>query len=183
MDTAGLREADCAIEKEGVARARAMINQADIVLFMLDASQGMDDSDVQALSELNPSRSVVVLNKIDLRAKSVDQTGISAHRMIPCSLILGQGLDSIREAILDKLGNMASTDAHAVISERHRQFVQNALNILNESETMLSGGEEDKTILAANCVRDAIQEIGKATGQIYTEELLDRIFSRFCVGK
>jgi len=181
-DTAGLRDADCRIEQEGVARAQAIMSRADIVLYVIDGSRPLAEADKEALKARIPETTVLVLNKMDLGIEVSDDS-IGLHRGIHTDLIAGEGVEELREALIQKLGLSANTEPHAAISERHRQLLQNVLNELNKAGALLQEEREDEILLAANSVRDGLHALGLATGRTYSEELLDEIFNRFCVGK
>jgi tRNA modification GTPase len=183
VDTAGLRETECEIEQEGVRRARAQLQKADLHLYLVDASKPLDDDDRAHLAALKSEKCVVVLNKSDLGRIVLPQQ-IHDITAVSASLIKSSGLDEIRSAMMKKLaaGINMSVRPHASISERHRRLlvdaqieVQEALNLINH--------QSSDVVLAADRLRDAIEHLGCVTGKVYHDELLSSIFSRFCVGK
>jgi tRNA modification GTPase len=182
VDTAGLRATDCQVEREGVVRAEALMAKADLVAYMIDCSAELGTDDRKALVDLKPERTLVVLNKTDLGVR-VQPKDVTPHRGVLCSLTHGKGLEEIRSALVSKLGVRGGEEVRAVISGRHRQIIQYALNAMNEALTLLSTGKDDTILLAADALRDALNELGKASGKTYTEDLLNAIFGRFCVGK
>lgn len=182
VDTAGLRESGCEVEQEGVRRARESVERADLVLHVLDASRGMEEQDRMELGRLRGGRCIVVLNKADLAAR-IDPAEIDGFAWVSTSARDGAGVDELRQRMATTLGGNRSVVPHASISERHRQSIQNALNDMNRSVSCAKAADDSGIVLAAIDVRSAAVHIGSITGRVYTSELLDGIFSRFCVGK
>jgi tRNA modification GTPase len=124
----------------------------------------------------------LILNKADLEQK-LQSTGHKVFATIKTSLITKDGLIEIRNSIIDKLGSISSRPPHAVIAERHRQILLLTGNELSEAVTMLKTLHEDIVVCAASRIRVAIELFGEITGKTYHQELLNRIFSKFCIGK
>jgi tRNA modification GTPase len=184
IDTAGLRETDCEIEQIGITRTRAKLEQADVLLVMIDGSQPPDESMQQLLSSLPADRSLIVCNKIDL-GRQLDAAALTPHTVIETSLKTDIEARAVREAIGNSLTKRFRLDArpHATISERHRQLLQKARSEVEQTLQLLQAGEEELVPLASALMRDALEWIGEVTGRRYHEELLDQIFARFCIGK
>lgn len=184
LDTAGLREAECEIEREGIRRARAHAGAADVAIYLIDSSVPFSVEDAEHLVRLDAQRTVVVLNKSDRRSAEFDfqQTAFQA---VDAALFDGTGLQVIRRAIAEKLegGLQMSAPAHAVISERHRQLLDRARAELERARGCLTGFEDEGIALAAEHLRAALEFLGQVTGRVYHHELLDNVFSRFCIGK
>jgi len=181
VDTAGLRNSDCHIEKEGMRRAHLSIRKADVNLCVFDASTRLSVDEISALETYDIATSIIVLNKTDLGSK-LTEADFLGFRVLPCSLIDG-GTEAIQQAILSQLGIAPAPPPHAVISERHRLLVQTSLNELEEALAVLRAGRDEEVALAAASLRAALESLGELTGRTYTNDLLDNIFSRFCVGK
>ncbi len=184
LDTAGLREAECEIEREGIRRARAHAGSADITLYLIDSSQPFATEDAGHLAQLKPERTVVVLNKSDQRAGDC-RLPLAGWNAVEASLIDGAGLDDIRRAIAARLeaGVDLHAPVHAVISERHRNLLERSRSELIRAREQLTGLEDEGVALAAEHLRDALEHLGLVTGRVYHDELLDNVFSRFCIGK
>ena len=184
IDTAGLRETDCEIEAEGVRRAESHAREAQIALYLVDASQPLHEEDRKRLEKLDPAKSVVVLNKVDL-GNQVSGFGLQVSSFVETSLKTGEGVDAVRRALAAKLERNANlhAPAHAVISERHRHLLVLARDEAAQARRLLSGAIEENAVLAAEHLRTALEHIGQATGRVYHDELLESVFSRFCIGK
>ena len=179
IDTAGLRETDCEIEAEGIRRAEAHGEEAHLAIYLIDASQPLHEDDRARLEKLDSDKSVVVLNKVDqgMQVSTVD--GVEA------SLVSGQGIDELKRAMGAVLERGADLTAppHAVISERHRNLLIRAHREAKQAREFLNENVEENAVLAAEHLRSALEFLGQVTGRVYHEELLDNIFSRFCIGK
>lgn len=184
VDTAGLRESDCDIEQEGIRRTHAQLARADMFMYVMDGSAPPHPDDIRHLASIPQARTLVVLNKSDLgdvAAKHLDP----AWRFVKIAARTGAGVASLKSAMLDLLlGHAASTSGqHAVISERHRSLLSQARDRARVAEDLLSSSREDAVTLASDELRDALESLGQITGKAYHDELLNSIFSRFCIGK
>jgi len=179
VDTAGLRETDCEIEAEGIRRAEAHSADAHLSVYLLDASSPLHDEDRDRLKKLDPAKSVLVLNKVDQGRKLEGIDGVDS------CLIRGQGVDSIKRAMADTLEQGADLHAppHAVISERHRNLLILSHREARDARAFLNQNVEENAVLAAEHLRSALEYLGQVTGRVYHDELLENIFSRFCIGK
>jgi tRNA modification GTPase len=182
IDTAGLRETDCAIEREGIRRAHAHRGRADLQLYVVDASQDLTEEDRAHMAALDPARSIVVINKTDLSSSRAELSFVVPS--LKTSLKTGMGVDALKQAIAEKLGGgHKGAIQHAVISERHRQLLRGAGDSVDRALSLLKSGHDDAPTLAAEHLREALENLGQATGKVYHDELLNSIFSRFCIGK
>lgn len=176
-DTAGLRQTEDVIEKEGIKRALQKAHDADLKIFILDASNPILDINDQNLIDTN---TIVLLNKVDLCEKiptwisNLNPLPISLTHKINTSNLLGE----LERKILEILPSSYHEQNSALITqERYRIALKNAVDFLEEFSL-------DKEIeLAAEDLRMTAREIGKITGKVDIEHLLDVIFSSFCIGK
>ncbi|NQT91964.1 MAG: tRNA uridine-5-carboxymethylaminomethyl(34) synthesis GTPase MnmE [Lentisphaerae bacterium] len=181
VDTAGLRKSDCEIEREGVRRAQMRIDRADAVVYVVDGAVEPEDEDHLAINEIPAGKCLVLLNKTDLGCR-VSAEEFPDLPVVSCCLLKHIGLEDISKGLLKLLG-VKDTPPHATISERHKVIVQSALNGLNEAAALLGEGREDLHVPTASVLRDTLEALGTLTGRSYSTELLDNIFSRFCIGK
>lgn len=182
LDTAGLRETECRIEQEGIRRARAHSAAADIAVYLIDSSVSFSVEDEEHLQKLNPVRTVVVLNKVDIRHPAFDFR-LPVFQPLETSLKAGSGIVELKKTLSEKLGGVSGAPAHAVISERHRNLLELARTELLQARTRIAEEGEPGAASAAEHLRTALEALGQVTGRIYHNELLDSIFSRFCIGK
>ncbi|QBG46163.1 tRNA uridine-5-carboxymethylaminomethyl(34) synthesis GTPase MnmE [Verrucomicrobia bacterium S94] len=183
IDTAGLRETDDEIEAEGIRRAEAHLEEAHLSVYLIDASQPLHDEDKARLKKLVPERSVVILNKID-QGNLVSDYRFPVSR-VETSLKTGEGIEALKKAMAEKLelGADLTAPPHAVISERHRHLLVESHREAQQARAFLNENVEENAVLAAEHLRTALEYLGQVTGRTYHEELLDNIFSRFCIGK
>jgi len=178
-NTAGLRETDCEIEAEGIRRAEAHGQEAHLSVYLVDASRPLHEEDRVRLDKLDRSKSIVVLNKVDQGRQIEGVEGVEA------CLISETGIIELKQAMADTLEKGADLHAppHAVISERHRQLLVKAHHEARQARAFLKENIEANAVLACEHLRSALEYLGQVTGRVYHEELLDNIFSRFCIGK
>jgi len=183
VDTAGLHSSQCHIEQEGMRRASASMTRADLVLRVLDSSLELSEDEMKNLRNMDPSTSLLILNKSDLPAHPT-LSDVRDLEVLSCSLAQNRGVDELRREIVRKLGISPALDTpHATISERHRTFLLTSLEALNEGADILRTKGEEDVAIAASCVRSALETLGEMTGRTYTDDLLSNVFSRFCIGK
>ena len=197
-DTAGLREVPMdPIEALGIERSRQSHAEADVVLYVLDASRPLLADERRALGRLDRERALLVLNKIDLvpdgrdpgaaRGFASDVAGVPADELPECvaaSAETGAGIDALLDALLG-LGRVrrlcCGNEALVAINQRHREALLCARAALLGFDADLQAGEPAE-ILAAD-LRAAVTALGEVSGEQVSEEILDHIFARFCIGK
>lgn len=184
VDTAGIRsEAADEVEREGIARSRARMARSDLRLVVLDGETGVLPEDRAILAEAGESPCIAVINKIDrLRAGPVSTLGSDWRWPVAAvSARTGEGLEALQQAILvQALGPEAGVSAVAV-NARHAACLERAAEALGKAREALGHGVAAD--LVAIDVREAVLALSELTGAGVGEELLDRLFSRFCVGK
>ena len=184
VDTAGLRDAPCEIEQEGIRRTRRALAEADLCVCLVDASQNLSAEEKSFLAAHDPRKLLVLLNKIDLGQQihpenlpGIDSMAISLQKSPPTT--------EISSKILQKVVQKPSgSDQEPVASsERHRNALLIALDEVITAEKRLETASETDFLPAATHARAALDQIGFIFGKNCTEDMLDRLFSRFCVGK
>lgn len=183
LDTAGLRESECEIEREGIRRSRDQLSRADIYIYVIDASSPIHESDRNQIEALDPARLIVVLNKIDLGRTLIPDLP-AAVVCVETSLTTRVGIEVLQAVLAEKLGAACGTvDSGAAISERHRALLLSSKTSLKEAISLVRSRREDSPTLAADLLKTALESLGRTTGRIYEEALLNSVFSRFCIGK
>lgn len=189
MDTAGLRETTSPVEQEGVERARHALEQADLVIYLIDASRPLVEQ--HPAFARSTAQMLVVMNKTDLPVlvKAVEITDAfqaaarkTAPAVLQLSLKTGAGLPELKEALVQHLGVERLAPVHPTVAERHCAELVQADQALAKGRKLLSG-DDTHLVLAAGELRRAAEALGRITGRRYTHDLLDLIFSRFCLGK
>ena len=181
IDTAGLRDTNDTIEKAGIIKTKETLDNADLILFLLDASREISHEERELLSGLPISSTLIVWNKIDLVDPSVISLDMP-HRIIPISAMKGLHLDSLQEAIQCKLQkNPLDKDEIIITKKRHLSALQKTLLALNQIQKSLS--DERSPELIASDLREALECLSTFFGDNVSEDILENIFSTFCVGK
>ncbi len=195
-DTAGIRDTDSTVEREGIRRSHASVMEADLILWMQDASSGDQDAnlDVQDYppqnnlyppdasndKTLNPQAPIwKVLNKADLVSEGVN-CGYSVDGLYRISVKTGDGVDALIEQLAHQVhGQVGISEAPVISRARHRQELEVCVAALRS----FSEGDAEYLELRSEDLRLAAQAIGRITGRIDVEDVLDEIFSSFCIGK
>ena len=184
VDTAGLRDAPCEVEQEGIRRTRHAVAQADLCICVVDASQDLSANESAFIAAHNPQKRLVVLNKTDLGQK-IHPDSLPGVDSISISLKSNPSASVLAEPIVQKLLHHSpeAGQDNVAISERHRNALQIALEEISNAIQALSSGLEIDFLPAATHARAALDPIGSVFGKNCSEEMIESIFSRFCVGK
>lgn len=182
-DTAGYRQTDCRIEQDGIERTDRLRRAADVLIYVIDAYTPDQAFDWQNLSEADPARTLLVFNKIDL-GQTIDSGLYDFDKKVFTSLTTSdRGIPEIKQALVELLHSGSTANVSPVlISERHRELLRSALTALHEAESLLIA-TEDCQVLAAVCLRDGLGVLDECLGRKFDNALLDRVFSKFCIGK
>ena len=177
VDTAGVRESDDEIEREGMARTQRQVERADLVLHVVDASAGISDFRFQ-ISDLE-TRTLLVLNKSDL-GEHADWRGVEGVRI---SCVKSEGIAQLDEAIVAKItgGDTAQRDWSVAINARHEAALQTARRFADAAREAFTSGLSPEFV--AEELRASLSAIGDILGRVDHEEVLGKIFSTFCIGK
>jgi len=187
LDTAGIRETTDQVEKIGVERSRRAANAADLVLLTIDASAGWTQGDAEIYEQVQHRPLILVLNKIDLVEESQRQnlqSKIPNHKsQIFTSAAQNQGIEDLEIAILEivKAGKVQAADMDLAINQRQAAALTQAKISLEQVRATIE--QQLPLDFWTIDLRGAIQALGEITGEEVTESVLDRIFSKFCIGK
>ena len=184
LDTAGIRETEDKVEKIGVERSRAAAKQADLVLLTIDAESGWTEEDSEIYEQVKHRQLIIIINKIDL-VKTIPELPFPSeiHPIVAAAAALDRGIADLETAILDAVsgGNLQAANSDLAINQRQAAALTRAKISLEQCTDTIS----NKLPLDFWTIdlRGAIQALGEVTGEEVTESVLDRIFSRFCIGK
>ena len=182
VDTAGLRESGDQIEAEGIRRSRAALSQADLILHVLDHSEPATPEDQGYIEEFGARKRILVLNKGDLPARlNLDAPDDARRVVISCAT--GAGLEPLKDTIKSLVwsGEIQAEMLQAMINSRHQAALERARQAVDQT---LDGLRSGLTLeLVAIELRTGVQAVGEIVGKTTTEDLLDSIFSQFCLGK
>ena len=183
VDTAGVTEAtaDEPLHQASQQTTKDVARQADCELLCLDASRSLDAWERQAVAETPSHPRLVLLTKSDLDSERIDRADISIDVRTSCQS--GEGIELLREAIGQLLQELALDDGQVVTATavRCRESIRKATDAVAEASELAAATAGDELVAAA--VRIALDELGLVVGAVYTNDLLDRIFGQFCIGK
>jgi tRNA modification GTPase len=187
IDTAGLRETDDVVERIGVDRARAAVESASLVLFVLDAGDGWTEADARIASELADRPVVWVVNKMDVpdsdrQVDSIRRAAVGAE-IVAVSAQGGQGLDSLEQNIAAAIlgGQVEAGEGVVVSNVRHQHALESALECLCHAQATISTKLPPDFISID--LRAVLDSLGLITGETASEDVIHRIFHDFCIGK
>jgi tRNA modification GTPase len=179
IDTAGIRETTDVVETIGISRSRAAIADADIALLVMDASQPMTGDDSRLLEQVPAERRIIAMNKTDL-PRAIESL---IEGSIDISALTGDGFDVLTATLLHRLSGEAvvERDDLMITDARQHSAVRRAIEQLEGSRDLMIQGEFEEIILLG--LRGALAAIGEVTGETLTDDILNQIFSTFCIGK
>jgi tRNA modification GTPase len=183
VDTAGIAHSKDLVEKLGIERSRQALASADLALLVVDAQEPAQEADREIAHLIGIKPAILVVNKTDLPVRSNFDELLPHARRVELSTLTGEGLEELEQAIVELIfsGKVMASDAALVTNPRHRQALQSALDHVRSA--MQAVGAGSPVDLIAIDVTAAVNSLGKITGETATEDLLEIIFSEFCVGK
>ncbi|HBG38356.1 MAG TPA: tRNA uridine-5-carboxymethylaminomethyl(34) synthesis GTPase MnmE [Clostridiaceae bacterium] len=185
IDTAGIREARNEVEKIGVERTKECIDKADLILFMIDGSREIDDEDMKIVEIAKNRDVIVIINKHDL-PMNVDIEYIKKtfynKPVLYVSVKTNEGVSSIKEEITNFVykGKVSVKDIY-VTNIRHKKALNDAIESIENGITTIKNGYPID--MASIDIKDAYLKLGEITGKTVSEDIIDRIFTNFCIGK
>ena len=186
VDTAGITESKNVIEKEGINRSQMYLNRADLVLLVLDGSNRISAEDKQLLEKAEKRKTIVVINKVDLPDK-INSNGFKKYfkdkTMIRVSATKKRNISKLEKAIATMIwqGKVCSCDEILVSNLRHQQALTEALGSITRAKEAL--GEKLSAEFVAVDIKESLDNLGLIIGETVNEDLLDKIFEKFCIGK
>ena len=185
IDTAGIRKTDDVVEKIGVDRAKKYLNDADLAIYVVDTSTQLDENDFEIMELLKDRKAIILLNKSDL-APVTDRESIRKHldkKMIAISAKEQTGIGELEETIREMFftGEVTFNDEVYITNIRHKTALQEAMNSLNlVVQSIMDGMPEDFYSID---LMNAYEELGSIIGEAVEDDLVNEIFSKFCLGK
>ncbi len=183
VDTAGIRETDDVVEKIGVGRAKKSINDSDLNILILDASQPLTAEDLEIMRLCDASKTIVVLNKIDLGMKiNLNDLSDFSGKIVEMSALNYEGEEEFR-AMLQKVVAVSEVEPSEALISNERQFtaMKRALEMVSSAAEDLKSGITLDAVTVL--IQNAASELMSLTGENVNVETVNRIFSKFCVGK
>lgn len=184
VDTAGIRKTDDVVENIGVEKSKELLKKADLVLFVLDNSRELEEEDLKIYEELDTTKVIGIINKMDMDSRLDISKLDKIKKWIKISALEKVGIDTMEKEIYKQIvsGDIEDSSQKLIITNiRHKSALEKTKKAVeNIFETIELGLPMD---LMAVDLKEALDSLGEVTGEITNEDLLDHIFSNFCVGK
>ena len=186
IDTAGIREAKDEVEKIGIEKSREMTKEADLVIAIFDASEELTKEDLEILDLVKDKKTMIILNKNDLNQKinkKDERLRNISSSIINISALNKTGIEDIYEEISKLFDlNEINLDQDIVITNvRHKNLIEKALQSVKKAQKTIE--EEMPLDIIAIFIKDILDDLGNITGEVVTDDIIDEIFSKFCLGK
>ena len=186
IDTAGIRETKDEVEKIGIAKSRETANAADLIIAIFDASKEIDEEDLEVIDFIKNKKAIIILNKMDLKAK-IDENNENLKKLsgniIKMSALKNIGIDKLYEKITEMFNlNEINLDNENVITNvRQKNLITKAIENVKKAKKTI---EQKMPIdIVAIFIKDILEDLGKITGEVVTEDIIEEIFANFCLGK
>ena len=186
IDTAGIRNAKEEVDKIGIAKSREIAKEADLIIAIFDSTKELSPEDLEILNLIKGKKSIVILNKIDLNAilsENDDRFTNVSDNILKLSALNGEGLEKLYETISKMFSlNEINLDNEIVITNlRHKNLISKALINVKKSEEAI---EQNMPVdIIAIFIKDILEDLGNITGDVVTDDIINEIFSKFCLGK
>ncbi len=186
VDTAGIRDAKDEVEKIGIAKSKEIAKDADLIIAIFDASKDLGKEDLEILELIKNKKAIILLNKTDLKEKinendqKIKETGAT---VIKISALKKEGIENLYDEITKMFDlNQINLDQETVITNvRHKNLIDQAIESTKKAKDTM---EQKMPIdIIAIFIKDILEDLGKITGEIVTDDIIDEIFSKFCLGK
>lgn len=186
IDTAGIRKANDEVEKIGIEKSKEIANEADLIIAIFDASKELTQEDLEILNLAKNKKTIIILNKMDLESKideNDERLKAVSNSILKISALKKQGIEELYDEISNLFElNEINLDQDIVITNvRHKNLIEKALESVKKAkETMENKMPLD---IIAIFIKDILEDLANITGEIVTDDIIDEIFSKFCLGK
>lgn len=182
VDTAGITPTEDVVEREGILRSRGHIESADLILLILDASSHKTDEDGILLDDTEGRPRIIVLNKIDLPRK-ISFSPLNEEIVVEVSAKEGRGIGDLKKMMSEAVfgGKVRVPEGAVITNMRQKEALRNAREALEEAIKAVD--ERFSPELIAIELKESLDSIGEIVGEVITDDILDRVFSQFCIGK
>ena len=185
IDTAGIRSTEDVVEKIGVKKAKTYARDADLIIYVVDSSTGLDENDEEIMEMIRDRKAIVLLNKMDLDCITTEED-IRKHLdkpVIPVSAKEEQGIDRLEQTVKDMFydGSISFNDEIYITNMRQKAALKEALDSLEQVSVSIQNQMPEDFISID--LMNAYEELGSITGESVGEDLVNEIFSKFCMGK
>ena len=179
IDTAGIRETNNIVEKIGVKKSLEIIDNSDLIILMLNNNEKITKDEIDLINKIKKKKYIIVINKVDLDNKLI----IDDANVIKISIKENKGIDTLKNKIIEmfNLGEIKTKDLTYLSNARSISLLEKSLKIINESIENINKSVPIDIIEMD--LKECWEKLGEIIGETYTDELIDEIFSRFCLGK
>ena len=186
IDTAGIRDAKDEVEKIGIAKSKEIAQDADLIIAIFDSSKRLEQEDLEILESIKDKKSIIILNKIDLESKiSEEESKLreASESIIQISALNKIGIEKIYDEITKLFNlNQINLDNEVVITNiRQKNLISKAIEHVKKTKETME--EEVPFDIIAIFIKDILEDLGNITGEIVTDDIIDEIFAKFCLGK
>ena len=186
IDTAGIRQAKDEVEKIGIIKAKEMAKEADLVISIFDSTKELTQEDLEILALVKNKKSIIILNKIDLEPVLTEENQLlreASEHIIKMSALNYIGIEELYDKITKLFElNEINLDSEVVITNvRHKNLISKAIE--NVKKTKRTIEEEMPLDIVAILIKDILEDLGNITGEVVTEDIINEIFAKFCLGK
>ena len=186
VDTAGIREASDEVEKIGVEKSIKQANDADLIIAIFDSSKDLEEEDIEILNLIKGKKSIILLNKSDLNSKineNDDRFTSITENILRISALNKYGIDELYEKIAELFNlNEINLDNEIFITNiRHKNIISKSLENVNKAKEALEINMPIDIITIY--IKEILEDLGEITGEVVTEDIINEIFSKFCLGK
>lgn len=186
IDTAGIRQAKDEVEKIGIIKAKEMAKEADLVISIFDSTKELTKEDLEILELIKNKKSIILLNKIDLEPVLTEENEAlkeASEHIIKMSALNNIGIDELYDQItkLFELNEINLDNEIVITNVRHKNLISKAIE--NVKKTKRTIAEEMPLDIVAILIKDILEELGNITGEVVTEDIINEIFAKFCLGK
>lgn len=185
-DTAGIRETQDQIEKIGIERSKRSFNEADLIIFVMDSSREISKEDEEIIEYIADKKSIVVMNKMDLGnkwSKNDIQKKLPDAKILETSILERKGVDQIEDAIIHLVynGQVKQNDSLLITNVRHKELLERAKKYLEDAQNMIFMREAMDFIEID--IKSAYEALGEIIGETVSDDIINEVFARFCLGK
>ena len=186
VDTAGIRKAKDEVEKIGISKSREIAKEADLIIAIFDSSKDLTDEDIEILNLIKGKKVIILLNKIDLNPK-IDENDSRllavSQDIIKVSALINLGIDKLYEKITNLFNlDQINLDNEVLITNlRQKNLITKAIEHIQETKNTMSNNMP--LDIVAISIKEILEDLGSITGDEVSEDIIDEIFSKFCLGK
>lgn len=186
IDTAGIRDTDNAIEKIGVEKALKIAEDADLIIAIIDNSKELDNEDIKILNIIRKKNAIIVLNKIDKEDKKAEEREeiLATNKpVVKISAVTKEGIDDLYNEIVKmfNINKIESTNDTVITNIRHKNQIDKAIKSINGA--IEAAKEKQTEDILAIYIKQTLEDLGEITGDNVSEDIINEIFSKFCLGK